>query len=165
MVVESEIIYFFPTGGFMNWGEEPPIWPIGMEALRRPGEQRGFGMELTDEKKDLNNCLGGYLFRFWHTPTVSMKIWNETKGGSILFPYDPMTEKVRNMRKYRIYSKASLQKVYKMDGDLRISFKKVQEALAAVCCTFVEKLPFAYTDKEVVYINELFRKMYPGNFS
>ena len=93
-----------------------------------------------------------------------MRIWNETKGGSILFPYDPMTEKVRNIRKYRIYSKASLQKAYKIVDGLEMTFEKAQEALVAKGCTFVERLPFAYTDKEVVYINDLFRKMYPGNF-
>lgn len=162
--VSMGVIYFFPTGGFMNWGKEPPIWPIGMEALRRPGEQRGFGMEMTDDNKDLNNYHGGHLFRFWHTPSASMRIWNETKGGSILFPYDPMTEKVRNIRKYRIYSKASLQKAYKIVDGLEMTFEKAQEALVAKGCTFVERLPFAYTDKEVVYINDLFRKMYPGNF-
>ena len=31
-------------------------------------------------------------------------------------------------------------------------------------CSFVDKLPFAYTEKEIVYINNLFRKMYPGHF-
>lgn len=162
--VSQGVIYFFPSGAFMNMGIKPPIWPIGMEALRRPGEQRGFGMEMTEEHKDLNKYLDGHLFRFWHTPQASMKIWEKTNGGGFLFPYDPMTEKVRNIKKYRIYSEGALQKAYEK-GNMEKTLEKVRGALIAEGCTFVDKLPFAYTDKEIVYINDLFRKMYPGNFS
>ena len=162
--VSQGVIYFFPSGAFMNFGFDAPIWPIGMEALRRPGEQRGFGVEMDDNHRDLNHYSGASLYRFWHHPQASMKIWQMTHGSTALFPYDPMSEKVRNMRKYRIYSKDSLQMAYKKTDDLGMTFEKTQEALVAAGCTFVEKLPFAYTDKEVVYINDLFRKMYPGNF-
>ena len=48
---------------------------------------------------------------FWHHPQASMKIWQMTHGSTALFPYDPMSEKVRNMRKYRIYSKNSLKSI------------------------------------------------------
>ena len=162
--VSQGVIYFFPSGAFMNFGHDVPIWPIGMEALRRPGEQRGFGMEMTEQKQDLNQYMDGHLFKFWHTPQASMKIWEQTKGGGILFPYDPMTEKVRNIRKYRIYSEESLRKAYEK-ANVKMTLEEVRDALIAGGCTFVEKLPFAYTDKEIVYINDLFRKMYPGNFS
>lgn len=37
-------------------------------------------------------------------------------GGGIFFPYDPMTEKVRNMRKYRIYSEEAFQMAFKKDA-------------------------------------------------
>ena len=35
-----------------------------------------------------------------------------TKGGTMLFPYDPMVEKILAMKKKRIYSMQSLAKVY-----------------------------------------------------
>lgn len=164
-MVSQGVIYFFPSGGFMNFGQDVPIWPIGMEVLRRPGEQRGFGMEMTEQKKDLNQYMDGHLFRFWHTPQVSVKIWEQTKGGGILFPYDPMTEKVRNIRKYRIYSNEGLRRAYDKSDGLEITIDEARSLLIESGCTFVEKLPFAYTDREVVYINDFFRKMYPGNFN
>ena len=163
-MVSQGVIYFFPSGAFMNFGFDAPIWPIGMEALRRPGEQRGFGVEMDAQHKDLNLYMGAHMFRFWHTPKASMRIWQMTQGGGILFPYDPMTEKVRNIRKYRIYSEEGLLRAYEKTEELKLSLDEARTELINNGCSFVDKLPFAYTDKEIVYINDLFRKMYPGNF-
>ena len=146
--VTSGVIYFFPTGDFMNFGHEAPIWPIGMEALRRPGEQRGFGMEMNGKHRDLNNYSGAHVFRFWHTPEASMKIWQMTHGGYDLFPFDPMTEKVTNMRKYRIYSKEGLRRAFDKTEGIEMSSEDVRKALVQDGCTFVDRLPFAYTKKK-----------------
>ena len=120
---------------------------------------------MTEQKKDLNQYMDGHLYRFWHNPAASMRIWNETKGGNILFPYDPMTEKVRNIRKYRIYSEEGVKLAFEKCGDIKLSFEEARKALAESGSTVVDNLPFAYTEKEIMYINNLFRKMYPGNFS
>ena len=85
-------------------------------------------------------------------------------GGYDLFPYDPMTEKVRNMRKYRIYSKEGLRLAFEKMEDPGMSLEEAREALVQAGCIFVNKVPFAYTKREEEYINDLFRKMYPGNF-
>lgn len=146
-----------------DYCDATPIWPIGLAALRRPGEQRGFGMEMTERNKDMNCYYGVRLFRFCHSEEASLKIWDQTMGGGIFFPYDPMTEKVRNMRKYRIYSEEAFQIAYKIE-EPNLPIDNARNALVDAGCTFVDKLPFAYTDKEIVYINELFRQMYPGNF-
>lgn len=61
-MVLRDVIYFFPSSAFLNFGIKPLIWPIRIEALRRPGERRGFGMEMTDENKDLNQYPDGHLF-------------------------------------------------------------------------------------------------------
>lgn len=161
--VSSGVIYFFPTGPFLNFGSDALIWPIGMEALRRPGEQRGYGVEMDGRHRDLNHYHGGHIFRFWHTPQASIEIWKRTQGSVALFPYDPMTEKVRNMRKYKIYSEDGLRLAFdKVSADM--CFDEARQELERMGCTFVNKLPFAYTEKEIVYINDLFRKMYPGHF-
>lgn len=167
-IVQSDsqgAIYFFPTGGFLNIGHEPPIWPIGLAALRRPGEQRGFGVEMSEQNKDLNHYSGAHLFKFQHSNDASLEIWRQTMGGSIFFPYDPMTEKVRNMRIYRIYSKEACKLAYEKKEGLDLSFDDARKTLIDAGCTFVDKLPFAYTEKELVYISDLFRKMYPGNYN
>lgn len=162
--VSLGVIYFFPTGNFLNFGHEAPIWPIGLAALRRPGEQRGFGMEMDERHRDLNSYSDAHLFRFWHSPQASARIWEMTQGGYDLFPYDPMTEKVRCMRKYRIYSEQGLRKALEKTAGLSMNQDEARNALIQAGCTFVERLPFAYTDGEIQYINDLFRKMYPGNF-
>ena len=163
--VSLGVIYFFPTGAFLNFGYDAPIWPIGMEALRRPGEQRGFGMEMDERHRDLNCYSDAHLFRFWQTPRVSMRIWEMTHGGYDLFPYDPMSEKVRNMRKYRIYSEEGLRRTFETCKGLFSGIEEAHSVMAQAGCTFVDKLPFAYTERESVYINELFKKMYPRSFS
>lgn len=161
--VSSGVIYFFPTGGLMNFGLETPIWPIGLEALRRPGEQRGFGIEMDEHRNDLNHYLDAHAFRFWHSPRASLEIWKRTKGGMELFPYDPMAEKVRNMRKYRIYSEKGFRIAYDKVGLLRENIIEVHNQLIHDGCTFVEGLPFAYTGMEIDYIHELYKQKYPGN--
>ena len=75
-----------------------------------------------------------------------------------------MAEKVRNMRKYRIYSEDGLRRAYEKTDGINMSLEVARIELINDGCTFVNKLPFAYTDKEIVYINELYRKMYPNNF-
>ena len=161
--VSSGVIYFFPTGGFLNFNQDPPIWPIGLEALRRPGEQRGFGIEMDEHRNDLNHYSDAHAFRFWHSPTASLEIWKRTKGGMELFPYDPMAEKVRNMRKYRIYSEEGFRVAYEKSGLFSLDINDLRMRLVQSGCTFVDKLPFAYTEKEIDYINEIYKLKYPGN--
>lgn len=161
--VSSGVIYFFPSGSFLNFGQYAPIWPIGLEALRRPGEQRGFGVEMDNVRNDLNHYPGVHTFRFWHSPQASLEIWRRTKGGMDLFPFDPMAEKVRNMRKYRIYSEEGFSVACNKMGISMLDVTNVRNHLIQDGCTFVEKLPFAYTDKESDYIYNLFKQKYPGN--
>ena len=78
-----------------------------------------------------------------------MKIWQLTKGGKELFPYDPIAEKVRNIRKYRIYSEEALQIAYEKEGERGLSIDETRKALEDKGCTFVKRLPFSYTVKEL----------------
>ena len=80
-----------------------------------------------------------------------------------MFPYDPMAEKVRNMRKYRIYSEEGLRLALDRIS-VEMGFDEARQKLEQIGCTFVNKLPFAYTEKEIVYINDLFRKMSTGHY-
>lgn len=105
-----------------------------MMALRRPGEQRGYGIEMR-EGDDLN----------------------ASRGGTMFFPYDPMAEKVRAMMKYRIYSKDSVREIYNQHCAGVGSIAELQNVLEAAGCTFVDKVPFAYTAREIEYLNEEFR--------
>jgi len=158
--VSYGVMYFSMMGGHSNFGDDPFIWPIGMMALRRPGEQRGFGIEMNDQQHDLNKYSGVHAYRFWHSPDATMRIWKECQGGSLLFPFDPMAEKVRSMRKYRIYSEEGLRMALGKMTNLNMFFDTARVALIKMGCAFVDRLPFAYTDKEIEYIQNLYRKMY-----
>lgn len=162
--VSLGVMYFFQNGCLFNDAKfGPEIWPLGQEALRRPGEQRGFGME-TKEEDDLNKSLMGQRFLFWHNPKSSLAIWNLTKGGTIFFPYDPMAEKVRVMKKYRIYSEKGLKEACQLHPNLNIPYEKVKSHLEKDGCKFFNSLPFAYNEAEIKYIEEEHRKMYPGSY-
>lgn len=158
--VSMGIIYFSPWGGMFNSFEKNCIWPIGLEALRRPGEQRAFAMVM-DKKSNFDMTS----FKFWHSREASLKIWKMTRGGTMLFPYDPMVEKILAMKKKRIYSMQSLSKVYCSNPDFADSLQQAKQIMEKEGCTFVDYLPFAYTDAEVAYLNEEYRRMYPGSFS
>lgn len=88
-----------------------------------------------------------------------------TKGGTMFFPYDPMVEKILAMNKKRIYSLQNLEKVYNSNPNFADSLQHAKQIMEKEGCTFVDYLPFAYTDAEVTYLNEEYRRMYPGSFS
>lgn len=157
--VSMGIIYFSPMGDLMCPSGKNRIWPIGQEALKRPGEQRAFAMVM-EEKSNFEM----QSFKFWHSREASLKVWELTHGGRLLFPYDPMAEKVRIMRKYRIYSLESLEQVYAENSPFAESLIGAKVLLENDGCTFINHLPFAYTDDEITCINKEYHRMYPGSF-
>lgn len=157
--VSKGIIYFSPTGDMLNFSNNNRIWPIGQEALRRPGEQRAYAM-VVDEHSDFNMAH----FTFWHNPESSLRVWELTQGGQLLFPFDPMAEKVRIMKRYRIYSLDALRNAYESNNDFAESFEKARKIMEKSGCTFLNSLPFSYTKEEIRYITDLYHKMYPDSF-
>lgn len=157
--VSMGVIYFSPLGDLMCFSGKNKIWPIGQEALKRPGEQRAFAMIMEE-----NTNFQMLSFKFWHCREASMEIWRMTHGGRMLFPYDPMAEKVRIMKKYRIYSLQSLEQVYTENDSIADTVAIARKMLENDGCTFVNHLPFAYTNNEIEYINKEYQRMYPESF-
>lgn len=157
--VSKGVIYFSPTGDMLNFSHKNRIWPIGQEALRRPGEQRAYAMVM-EESSDFNMAH----FTFWHNPESSLRVWELTQGGQSLFPFDPMAEKVRIMKKYKIYSLEALKMAYELNKDFADSFEDAHRIMENIGCTFVNHLPFSYTKEEIRYITDIYHKMYPGSF-
>lgn len=163
--ITKGVIHFMPTGGLLsnfNKKGKDYILPIGMEALARPGEQRGYGAEL-DKGKDFNAVCPIRLF-FWQDPQCSIKIYNYFAGGKLLFPYDPMAEKVREMNKYRIYGEDSLQKIAHLPKYDKYSYEWIKKSLENRGCRFNPTTPFKYTKTELAYITKCYHKKYPGSF-
>lgn len=158
-------IYFLSLGahfnGFNN-NTDGDIWPVGMEALRRPSEQRGYTMRLK-EGQDFNTISGDIMcFRFIQNKDWSYRIFAATGGGKLLFPYDPMTEKVKAMRKYRIYGLDSLQKVYDSQSPTTLTFEQTKKALEDAGCHFLPTTPFSYNKDELEYINREYKRKFPN---
>lgn len=157
--ISKGIIYFSPTGDMLNFSNRNRIWPIGQEVLKRPGEQRAYAMTM--EKETEFNMMA---FEFWHDSESSLRIWEMTNRGEMFFPYDPMAEKVRAMKKCRIYSLGSIRKAYVEAKNIADSYDKTKHRMEQLGCTFVDKLPFAYTDDEINRLTVEYHKMYPDSF-
>lgn len=163
--VKMGVIYFQPMGLFCTeFHKNNPIWPIGMEALSRPGEQRGYGAYLR-EGSDFN-WICPCRFFFWQNANASIRCFNLFNGGAALFPYDPMAEKVRCIRKYRVYGKDSIIKVVDEYRDKIIwSVDEAEKRLVENGCTVLSTTPFHYTQEELSYITNRYHRTYPGSFS
>ena len=157
--VSKGIIYFAPTGDFLNFSKNKRIWPIGQEALRRPGEQRAYAMVM-DKHSDFNMAY----FTFWHNPESSLRVWELTEGGKMFFPYDPMAEKVSIMKKYRIYSLEALKSAYELNKAFAESFESTRRIMEKCGCTFLNHLPFSYTKDEICYMTDVYHQKYPDSF-
>lgn len=159
--VSKGVIYFTPSGAMLNFSEKDRIWPIGQEVLRRPGEQRAYAMVM-EKYSDFNRLKH---FTFWQNPESSLRVWKYAQGAQLFFPFDPMAEKVRVMKKYRIYSLDGLKRAYELNKDFADSFEKARQIMENSGCTFVNHLPFSYTIGEICYITDVYHKMYPGSFN
>lgn len=162
-IIRKGVIYFLPMGIF-GFGptSKNQIWPIGMEALVRPGEQRGFGAYL-NENQDFHALVGSRFF-FWQNAKASIECQRRFGYGALLFPYDPMAEKVWNMRKYRIYGKDSIIKVVENNQELGYDTSDAIKALIDSGCVVTETTPYRYTVDEIKFITECYHKRYPGSF-
>lgn len=170
-IVESHrqgVIYFLSSGMFNNWGQgsgddDYCIWPIGLEALPRPGEQRGFGAYM---KKDIDfNAIAPCRFFFRQNKASSLECQRRFNWGMNLFPFDPMVEKVNNIRKYRVYGKDSIRKVVDRHPELLLDADGATDMLRKSGCFLVDSTPFKYTQEEISYITDRYHKMYPDSFS
>ena len=159
-VMRQGVIYFLPTGMFSFTPEDKTdkICPIGLEALARPGEQRAFGAYV-NEGRDLRD-FGCMRFYFWQSPAASFECFKRMNFGKTLFPYDPMVEKVKAIRKYRIYGKDSLRKSLEDNNHLNLDFDSALEALTKGGCCFLDSTPFRYTEDELLYLRKQYQQRY-----
>lgn len=165
--IRKGVIYFLPMGIFNHAAlmdiNRNQVWPIGMEALPRPGEQRGFGAYLKKDQ-DFHHLGGVHKFFFWQNEQASIECHRLMGFGSVLFPYDPMVEKVWCMRKYRIYGKDSINKVIIEHPELGFNTSTIMEELIKDGCHISTSTPFRYTEGELKFITDRYHKNYPGSF-
>lgn len=156
------VLYFNLLGGLLETANENKIWPVGMEALKRPGEQRAYSMELL-ESEDMNTRPGIEKFLFFQDQQISFSLYNFFKLGTALFPYDPMAEKVRMMKKLRVYCNLSFQTAFNASEFNPNDYNKIKTSLESDGIRFFEKSLFDYTKSEKEYIQDEYRKKFPNN--
>lgn len=163
-VIRKGVIYFLPMGMFTPTPQtdKNQIFPIGMDVLPRPGEQRGFCAYL-EKGQDFNDVFGLNRFFFWHNEQASVECHRRMGFGMALFPYDPMVEKIWCMRKYRIYGKDSINKVLREHPEIGFD-ESVFKILIHAGWHIEDSTPFRYTQEELTFITDRYRKMYPGGF-
>ena len=162
--VSRGVVYYSHLGCIVEGtNHNPKMLPIGMEALHRSGEQRGYGYSM-QEDENLNEVKTIQKYFFWHTPEASMKIQILTDGMKRFFPFDPMTEKVRSMMKNRIYSENALLDAYSIMPNIADNIDDARSKMIARGCKFVNNVPFAYTQQELDYIRKELHQMYPDSY-
>lgn len=162
--VSKGVVYCSPMGCMVEGLKpEPKMLPIGLEALHRPGEQMGYGYRMSEEE-NLNDIKSIHKYFFWQTPDASMKIQILSDGMKKFFPYDPMSEKVRNIQKYRIYSDDALLEAYAKMPNYAANVNDARSKMIAGGCRFVNYVPFAYTHQELDFILKELHQMYPDSY-
>lgn len=163
--VSRGVIYVNQIGGMFE-GMIPNhscTMPVGMDALHRPGEQRAYGRKMNPDD-DLNTAVGYNKYFFWHTPEASQKVWVLTGGGKRFFPYDPMTEKVRNLMNYRIYSEDALRVAFARMPQYAIDIAEARNKVIANGGHVVDYHPFVYTQQEQDFIMKELHQLYPDSY-
>lgn len=70
---------------------------IGLQPFNRPGEQRGFALQL-DEGENLNTVRGIEKYHFRHDKLAAEIIYNRMNQGKDLFPYDELEELAKKIK-------------------------------------------------------------------
>jgi len=119
------VLYFFNPTLLMSLKSIYDIYPIGFQPFRRPAEQRAFYIHLKNNI-DLNQITGVFPFKFFQKKEISERLYDIMEGGKILFPYDIISVKAKEIIKDRKLSKKSIKNVYQIsyqDHDI-IMFEK-----------------------------------------
>lgn len=108
------VMYFVtPEIQFLPFLSEnlPEIYPVGWQVFKRPGEQRAFGVNLTNNK-NFNTLSGVFGYRFWHNKTISKQIFDMFQEGKVLFTMDIFAEKAAAIKDSDIFSWNAFEYAY-----------------------------------------------------
>lgn len=86
--------------------EAPHSFAVGLQPLRRPAEQYAWCYRLRSPNS-LNSQSFVSSHKFAHNPQVSKIILEKFEGGAKLFPYDPVSEKAREIAVANRFSEAA----------------------------------------------------------
>lgn len=150
------VLYFVtPEAELMPFLTEnkPEIHPVGWQVFKRPGEQRAFGVKLTNNK-DFNFMSGVFAFRFWHDKNISNQIYNMFHGGEDLFPQDIFAEKAAGIKDSNIFSRHAFD-IANEDSNKGLTRELIFIELEKRNIKIQNNSIWEYTDEEIFALKEL----------
>lgn len=93
-------------------GKQSKFSVIGLQPFKRPGEQKGFLLQLS-KNENLNYFGGIEKYFFKHDRMASEIIYNRMNTGKDLFPYDILEELAKKIKSNRKVSLAAFNNTFK----------------------------------------------------
>lgn len=152
------VLYFVhPAMEFMSRlaDNQPEIHPVGWQVFNRPGEQRAFGINLTDSK-DFNKMDGVFAFRFMHDKIISEQIWNMFHGGEDLFPKDIFADKAAKIKESNIFSRQAFDIAYE-NSNKEMTKERILNKLEKRNFRIQDNSIWDYSDGDISELKELSR--------
>jgi len=132
--------------------EEPYSSVIGLQPLRRPAEQYAWCYRLP-KRASLNSRRYVTSLSFVHDPRVSTKVFEQFEGGAKLFPYDPVSEKARQILSAKEFSNGAFHMALAKYGS-RMKEGSTLNALSRKGITITDEAKVAFTKAEKTEIEK-----------
>lgn len=155
---EPGVLYFISPDrqfDFITETEELEIYPVGWQIFKRPGEQRAFGVNLSNYK-NLNTMPGVFAYRFYHEKKISEKIYEVFHGGRDLFPKDIFAERAARVKGENIFSLEAFNVAYK-NINTSISKEEVLIELKKKNIKIQKECPYEYSKEDIETIRNLYQ--------
>jgi hypothetical protein len=126
--------------------EQPHSSAVGLQPLPRPAEQYAWCYRLP-KRASLNSRRFVSSFPFIHDPKVSIKIFEHFEGGTKLFPYDPVSEKAREIASTKKLSRSAFYLAMARYGQ-RMREQSTLNALSRKGIEIVDDREIVFTEAE-----------------
>lgn len=127
---EKGVLYFIPNNNSLfAENERIQIYPLGLQCFKRPGEQRGFTINLKDGK-NLNKMPGVFKYEFYQDKNISEQIYQALDNGRKLFPFNPIQQKVSEIMQLKHFALPVFEETYRRyNAEVNMSAKTLLEGL------------------------------------
>jgi hypothetical protein len=129
---------------------EPFSSVVGLQPLRRPAEQYAWCYRLS-KRASLNSQPNVTYEYFIHDPKASIKVFDQFEGGEKIFPYDPVSEKTRQIFSTREFSRSAYQMTLSKYAG-RMKERSTLNILKRKGITIIDKAKIGFTRSEMLQI-------------
>lgn len=109
---------------------------IGLQPFKRPGEQKGFALQL-GKGENLNKVIGIEKYFFRHDKLAAEIIYNRMNQGKELFPYDELEEYAKKIKNSKKISNSAFQLAYEKYPIIQMDIELLRSACISKGIKFV----------------------------